>query len=127
MQNDLPDPDPMLWRDLALDLSQQELRLADYMHRIQQYSNLGNKGSLGDTCSLRDWANSVGAAVSMMRKQDWIEAKVHIDKAYASSLSVKICIRTERLFSHNGKGLGASATQSWVTRPRCTSLKIEPR
>lgn len=89
-QNNLPDPDPIDCRDLTLDMLQQELRLADYMYQIKNFEGTMKRPLDDICCSLRDWANSLGAAVSMMRKQDWIRAKVHIDEAYASSLSVNI-------------------------------------
>lgn len=57
IQNDLSDPDPTAWKDVALDMFQQELRLTDYMYQIKK-SDRATKRPLDVCGSLRDWANS---------------------------------------------------------------------
>lgn len=96
LQTDLPNPAPIDWRDLALDIRELESTLADYMYRLEQ--EMKDKSKVADLDkpivemhdALRDWANSLGGAVSRMREENWIEAKVEVDKAFYASHSEAI-------------------------------------
>ncbi len=97
LQTNLPDPAPIAWRDLALDIRELESTVADYMYRLEQEMENKDKVTGSDKPAmvemhdaLRDWANSLGGAVSHMREENWIEAKVEVDKAFYDSRSQAI-------------------------------------
>jgi hypothetical protein len=94
LQTDLPDPAPIAWRDLALDIRELESTVADYMYRLER--EMEDKNKVTDTekaavvdmhDALRGWANSLGSVVFHMREGNWIDAKAEIDKAFYASQS----------------------------------------
>ncbi|MGD0177778.1 MAG: hypothetical protein ABSA50_01350 [Candidatus Bathyarchaeia archaeon] len=97
LQTDLPNPAPIDWRDLALDIRELENTVADYMYRLEREMENKDKVTESDKPAmaemhdaLREWANSLGSVVSHMREENWIEAKVEVDKAFYASQSQAI-------------------------------------
>jgi hypothetical protein len=97
LQTDLPDPDPIAWRDLALDICQFESTVADYMYRLGEEMKDKNKVTDSEKKALvemydalRGWANSLGSTVYQMREENWIDAKVEIDESFCASQSQAI-------------------------------------
>lgn len=90
VQNSLSEPEPIQWRDMALDIAHQQVLLVDYMYRIGEFSNKEKNPQKKQTLDkiytvLQTWQDYVWTTVSKMRESNWIEAKVSIDLAYEVS------------------------------------------
>lgn len=109
IQNELPDPNPIQWRDLAIEILQKQVLLVDRMYRVgeihQKGDNPKTKQVLIDVYSaLQHWQAYLGGAVKDMLESDWIGAKTNIDLAFAVSRSKDFQI----LGDLNGWSLGIS-------------------
>lgn len=83
-QNELPEPDPIQWRDFALELCERQIRLVDLMYRVRELHEMekypARKQALQRSAeTLQDWQGCVGEAVLAMRVSNWIKAKTYLD------------------------------------------------
>jgi len=86
VSENIPDPDPVAWRDLALDMYTNEVNLVDYMWRVSDMadheSEPKRKQMLAEaTDSLQRWQAHLGIAISQMRESRWNDVKIEIEKA----------------------------------------------
>jgi hypothetical protein len=91
LQSNLQAPASIAWRDVALDIRESQSTLVQYMYAlgrvIEDWKDCDSmRDKLGEMHdSIREWAGSMGSAVYHMREENWIEAKVEIERAYFSS------------------------------------------
>ena len=88
----VPDPDPILWRDLALDMRESQVHLVDYMYRMGEFmheeADVEKKHMLNRIYDeFQRWQASVGEATRHLRDENWTEAKIEIEEAYSLSQS----------------------------------------
>lgn len=92
IQNELPDPDSVQWRDLAIKILQRQVLLVDRMYRVgeihQKEQDPKTKQVLIDVYAvLQHWQAFLGDAVNDMLESDWIGAKTNIGLAFIVSRS----------------------------------------
>lgn len=88
----VPDPDPILWRDLALDMYESQVNLVDYMYRMGEFMYEEDDAEKKEMFSriydeFQRWQASVGEAIGHLRDENWTEAKIEIEEAYSLSQS----------------------------------------
>jgi hypothetical protein len=88
----LRDPDPIQWRDLALDMCESHVNLIDYMYRMGEFmhdeEDTEKKEMLKQIYDgFQGWQASIGEAIGNLRAASWTEAKIEIEKAYSLSQS----------------------------------------
>jgi len=86
------DPDPIQWRDLALDMRESQVHLMDYMYRMAEFMNeeddVEKKHMLNRIYDeFQRWQASVSEATRHLRDENWMEAKIEIEEAYLLSQS----------------------------------------
>ena len=88
----LQDLDPILWRDLALDMRESQVNLVDYMYRMGEFmheeDDVEKKEMLNCIYDgFQRWQASIGEATRHLRDENWTEAKIEIEEAYSLSQS----------------------------------------
>jgi len=86
------DPDPIQWRDLALDMYESQVNLVDYTYRMAEFmheeADVEKKHMLNRIYDeFQRWQASVGEATRHLRDENWTEAKIEIEEAYSLSQS----------------------------------------
>jgi hypothetical protein len=87
---DVPEPDPIAWRDLALDLYSCELNLVSYMGRVaemlqEEKDSVRKKTLVSIHDAFREWQKGISGAIGSLRRSDWTQAKIEIDNGYLRS------------------------------------------
>ena len=95
LEKDKPDPDPIAWRDLALEMSACHLNLMDYMCRVSEFileeRDDKKKIMLSQAWDvIQRWQGDIGETIADLRESNWNDAKIAVDKAYDLSLSADL-------------------------------------
>jgi hypothetical protein len=89
------EPDPIAWRDLALDMYGAEVNLIFNMCRIREMSLKEKDEAKKKTLTsiyggFQRWQAGVSNAISFLRSSEWTHAKISIEEAFLSSTSTTL-------------------------------------
>src|SRR5438552_11876640 len=123
----VPDPDPILWRDLALDMRESQVHLVDYMYRMGEFmheeADVEKKHILNRIYDeFQRWQASVGEATRHLRDENWMEAKIEIEEAYSLSQSETF----NSLVTLNSNYKGAIETQRRDVKKYRDTIRLYP-
>jgi len=123
----VPDPDPILWRDLALDMRESQVHLVDYMYRMGEFmheeADVEKKHMLNRIYDeFQRWQASVGEATRHLRDENWMEAKIEIEEAYSLSQSETF----NSLVTLNSNYKGAIETQRRDVKKYRDTIRLYP-
>ena len=86
------DPDPIAWRDLALDMYGTQINLIYKTSRVREMGLQENEQAKKKTLTsiyqaFRQWQVGISNAISFLRESAWTKAKISIEEAFLSSTS----------------------------------------
>ncbi len=89
------EPDPIAWRDLALDLYGTQVNLIYRMSRVREMSLQENEQAKKNTLTsiyqaFRQWQVGISNTISFLRESAWTKGKISIEEAFLNSTSATL-------------------------------------